>query len=113
MKETLRQKQSRFARMMVQLLNYAHSLGYEITFGDFYRDPKVHGAVGEKKSYSSANSLHKDRLAGDLNLFKDGKYLTETTDHEPLGVYWESIGGAWGGRFKDGNHYSLEHEGRK
>lgn len=30
-----------------------------------------------------------------------------------IGEYWESIGGAWGGRFNDGNHYSLGHGGRK
>ena len=58
-------------------------------------------------------SNHKVRLALDLNLFKDGRYLSATSDHEPLGEYWESIGGAWGGRFDDGNHYSLEHEGHK
>jgi hypothetical protein len=49
----------------------------------------------------------------DLNLFKDGKYLALTEDHKPLGEWWESQGGAWGGRFNDGNHYSLEHEGIK
>jgi hypothetical protein len=69
--------------------------------------------VGAKKSYSSANSLHKDRLAIDLNLFKNQDYLKSTEDYLPLGEYWESIGGAWGGRFNDGNHFSLEHNGRK
>tara|TARA_R110000868_G_scaffold275405_1_gene535139 strand:- start:331 stop:471 length:141 start_codon:yes stop_codon:yes gene_type:complete len=41
----------------------------------------VHGNVGEKKSYSAANSLHKQRLAVDFNLFRDGQYLTGTEDH--------------------------------
>ena len=49
----------------------------------------------------------------DLNLFRGGKMLTTTEDHRPLGEWWESHGGAWGGRFADGNHYSLEHEGLK
>lgn len=110
---TLGQKQRRFTRMIAQLIEYAYSQGYELTFGDAYRDPRVHGQVGQKKSYSSANSLHKERLAVDFNLFKDGVYLTRTEDHKPLGEYWESIGGTWGGRFNDGNHYSLEHGGRK
>ena len=64
-------------------------------------------------SYGRENSLHKDKLALDLNLFKDGRYLASTEDHEPLGLFWESIGGSWGGRFDDGNHYSLEHRGRR
>jgi len=59
------------------------------------------------------NSLHYIRLAIDLNLFKGGVYLTETMDHETLGLYWEGIGGSWGGRFGDGNHYSLEYKGRR
>lgn len=110
---TLGQKQRKFTRMIAQLIEYAYQNGYELTFGDAYRDPRLHGDVGVKKSYSSANSLHKSRLAVDFNLFKDGQYLTTTEAHRPLGEYWESIGGTWGGRFNDGNHYSLEHQGRK
>ncbi|AQZ96547.1 M15 family metallopeptidase [Halopseudomonas phragmitis] len=113
MTETLGQKQRRFTRMIGLLIEYAYQNGYELTFGDAYRDPRVHGQVGEKKSYSSAGSLHKQRLAVDFNLFRDGRYLTQTEDHRLLGEYWESLGGAWGGRFNDGNHYSLEHDGRR
>ena len=106
-------KQRIFTRMVADLILFAYENGYELTFGDAYRDPRVHGAVGVKDSYSSANSVHKERLAVDFNLFKDGKFLTATEDHKPLGEFWESIGGTWGGRFQDGNHYSLEHNGRK
>lgn len=110
---TLGQKQRKFTLMVSKLIAFAYENGFELTLGDAYRDHRVHGAVGVKKSYSSANSLHKERLAIDFNLFKDGKYLTASEDHRPLGEYWESIGGSWGGRFSDGNHYSLEHNGRK
>ncbi|MNE13960.1 hypothetical protein D3C80_1068160 [compost metagenome] len=110
---TLGEKQKKFVKMVGELIAFAYDKGYELTFGDAYRDPRVHGAVGEKKSYSSANSVHKERLAVDFNLFKDGKYLTKTEDYLQLGDFWESIGGSWGGRFKDGNHFSLEHNGRK
>lgn len=107
MAETLRQKQSRFARMVARLIDQAFALGYEVTLGDAYRDPRVHGALGEKRSYSSSMSLHKQRLAIDLNLFRDGRYLSSTESHRPLGEWWEAQGGAWGGRFNDGNHYEL------
>ena len=99
--------------MVADLIDFAYTRGYEMTFGDAYRDPRVFGPVGTKIGYGRSRSNHKERLAIDLNLFKDGKYLTTDKDHEPLGIYWESIGGAWGGRFNDGNHYSLEHEGRR
>ena len=84
--------------MVPLLMLYAYELGYELTFGDAARiDGKGH----------APNSKHYKRLAIDLNLFRAGKYLTATADHEPLGKFWESIGGKWGGRFNDGNHYEL------
>lgn len=110
---TLREKQSKFARMVAQLLTHAFDSGYEVTLGDAFRDPRLHGAVGVKLGYGAASSCHKLRLAIDLNLFKDGQFLEGTEAHRPLGEWWESIGGSWGGRFNDGNHYSLEHEGKR
>lgn len=113
MKENLRQKQSRFARMAGQLIAQAYKMGYEVTLGDAYRDPRVHGNMGVRKSYSHPSSAHKLRLAIDLNLFRNGQFLEQSTDHQPLGEWWEkqAADARWGGRFNDGNHYSLEHEG--
>lgn len=113
MAETLGQKQRRFTKMVSKLIDFAYANGYELTFGDAYRDPRLHGDMGVKKGYGHSKSNHKIRLAVDFNLFKDGKFLTSSEDHKPLGEYWESIGGTWGGRFNDGNHYSLEHNGTK
>lgn len=112
---TLGQKQRLFSKLVAQLILWAYDQGYEVTTGDFFRDPRVHGAIGEKKSYSHPKSCHKLKLAGDLNLFKDGKYLDETEDHRPLGEKWESMHPlcCWGGHFNDGNHYSLKHEGMR
>jgi hypothetical protein len=98
-------KQAEFAQMVALLLLHANQLGYQVTLGDAFRDERV--------KYGKLNSLHRKRLAIDLNLFKNGRYLSKTEDHKPLGDYWESIGGSWGGWFDDGNHYSLEHEGVK
>jgi hypothetical protein len=110
---TLRQKQVRFCRMSAQLIQHAFSLGYEATWGDAYRDPRVHGVMGVRKSYSHPKSAHKLRLAVDLNLFKNGQYLDDSEGHRQLGEWWEkqAADARWGGRFGDGNHYSLEHEG--
>jgi hypothetical protein len=110
---SLGDKQRKFTRMVGLLIEWAYSNGYELTVGDAFRDPRLHGAVGELKGYGAASSCHKLRLAIDFNLFRDGVFLQATEDHKPLGEYWESMGGAWGGRFKDGNHYSLEHEGKR
>lgn len=110
---TLGQKQRKFSLMIATLILYAYDKGYEISLGDAYRDPRLHGAVGEKKGYGHAKSAHKQRLAVDLNLYSQGVYLDTTEAHKFLGEKWEAMGGAWGGRFSDGNHYSLEHEGVK
>lgn len=83
--------------MVPALINKAFELGLEVTLGDAYRDPRC--------PYGSKSSRHKSRLAIDLNLFRHGEYLTRTEDHKPLGEWWESQGGIWGGRFEDGNHY--------
>ena len=115
MNETLLQKQQRFAMAVPGLLKKAEALGYQVTLGDGFRDERVFGKLGEKKGYGNAYSCHKLRLAIDLNLYKNGKYLKNTEDHRPLGEWWESQGPdyCWGGRFDDGNHYSFTHEGVK
>lgn len=93
-----------FSRMVADLIREAFRLGYQVTLGDAYRDPRV--------PYGHPRSLHKQRLAIDLNLFKDGVYLDKSEYHTELGEYWEACGGTWGGRFRpvpDGNHYSLSY----
>ena len=108
---TLGQKQRAFPLMVAKLIEFTYANGFEVTFGDAYRDPRLHGTVGVKLGYGHSKSAHKQRLAVDLNLFKDGVYLVDTAAYEPLGVFWESIGGSWGGRFADGNHFSVEYGG--
>lgn len=114
MSESLRQKQSRFVRMLGQLIEFAYENGYELTLGDGYRDPRVFGVHGETRGYGHPYSAHKIRLACDLNLFHNGEWLQNTDDFALLGQFWESLSAdaRWGGRFKDGNHFSLEHNGR-
>ena len=107
---TLRQKQSKFLRMVADLIIFAYDNGYELTGGDLYRDPRC--------PYGSEVSQHKKRLAIDLNLFRNGRWLAQTIEHKELGEYWESKGGTWGGRWdedpvgagngRDGNHYQID-----
>lgn len=100
--EPLLPMQKRFAAMLPKLMQWIIDNGYEFTVGDAY------AKVGHR-----FNSNHYIRLAIDLNLFKDGHYLQKTSEYKDAGEFWESIGGAWGGRFDDGNHFSVEYMGRK
>lgn len=113
MSESLLNKQQRFAKAVARLLDKAHELGYEVTLGDAYRDPRVHGPLGVKLGYGHPKSAHKQKLAIDLNLFKEDKFLDTTEAHKELGEWWEKQGTdhRWGGRFADGNHYSIEVDG--
>jgi len=55
------------------------------------------------------NSLHFEGLAVDIDLTKDGFYLSDGKDHQQFGEYWETLDKdcRWGGRFSDANHYSV------
>lgn len=98
--------------MVAALIVTARQMGYEVTLAEAYRPPET-AKLYAQQGRGSAKSLHTKRLAIDLNLFRDGRYLRSNKAHESLGEYWESIGGTWGGRFGDGNHYSLSHGGVK
>jgi hypothetical protein len=112
---SLQKLQATFTSLIPSLINKAIELGYEVTLGDAFRDPRVHGQIGVKMGYGHAKSAHKKRLAIDLNLFKDGVFMSSTDAHAELGAWWEQQHplARWGGRFNDGNHYSFEHEGIK
>ena len=96
----LREKQSKFARLLPILINYIYTCGYEVTLGDAW------ATSGHKWG-----SFHYKRLAQDINLFKDGNYLRSTKAHSVFGQFWKSLHPlcSWGGDFKrkDGNHYSF------
>jgi hypothetical protein len=87
-----------FTRNIPRLIDRAFEMGYLATVGDVFRDSRC--------TYGKKHSKHWDGLAIDLNLYLPGGiYLRDTRDHAALGTWWESIGGVWGGRWMDGNHY--------
>lgn len=97
---------------LAKLILYAYEQGYELTGGELYRTQEqqdLHRAKGLSKVQVSQ---HQKRLAVDLNLFKDGKWLSTSEAHRTLGAYWKSLhtDNRWGGDFKslpDGNHYEM------
>ncbi len=106
--------QEEFAQQVANLIKKAGELGYGVTFGEAYRTPeqsKLNAASGS----GIANSLHCERLAIDINLFKDGIYITDGTGHRDLGAWWKTLGPMYrfGGDFKraDWNHYSISPDG--
>ena len=119
---TLSEHQQEFALHFAYLVMHINSVpGYTCTHGDLYRSPKAFGGMGEKGPYGRNKSAHKNRLAGDLNLFKDGKWITERGPFEQFGAYWKAMDdlNRWGGDFDfdgdgigdDANHFSRIYRG--
>lgn len=111
------EKQQVFVYRVAELVSWAWANGYKLTYGETWRTPEQ-AALNAKTGKGIKNSLHGERLAVDFNLFRGSKWLTRTEDFKPLGEYWESLSTpeakcAWGGHFGDGNHFSIEHGGRK
>lgn len=107
-------KQELFSQLLAEHITWLYERGYAVRMGD------VFASTGHREG-----SNHYIKLAADLNLFKDGVYLRQTSDHAESGAKWESRHDLcrWGGNWdkdevagepgeNDGNHYSLIHEGR-
>ncbi len=101
---TIGEKQTLLTKSLVLLLQHMQFMGYE---------PRL--KYVKRLEGGHPNSLHKLSLAADIDLFRDGEYLTNTEDHALFGKFWESLGSlhAWGGHFDDGNHYSITHGSMK
>lgn len=115
-------QQRLFTQLVGKLIDHIYELGYAATLDWCYRPPEIAQYYADH-NVGIKSSLHTIRLAIDINLFKGGKYLSTSEDHQPIGEWWEQQHPLcrWGGRFKsdrglpkpDGNHYSMEFGGIK
>ena len=114
----LRAKQSLFVKLLADLLVYAHLGGWEFTLGEAHVINPRKTRAGKKvvDGVHMKGSLHYQRLAIDLNLFVNGRYIRSSTHpaYVQLGTYWESLHPLcrWGGRFHDANHFYITHAGK-
>jgi peptidoglycan L-alanyl-D-glutamate endopeptidase CwlK len=103
---TLGKHQEKFSRDLVDLLTYAHNLGYEVRIGEVFRtidQQRIYVQSGRSKTM---NSMHLKKCAADLHFTKDGVLCYP----EELGNYWEQLDplNTWGGHwksFKDKPHF--------
>lgn len=115
---SLSKQQRLFSRDIGLLINYAYSIGVELTFGEAnrtidqqnlyfmgYKTIVENGNLMLRKAFvrsKTMNSNHLRRLAVDFNFFINNML---TYDHQlinKLGEYWESLSpqNRWGGNFK-------------
>lgn len=117
---TLLQTQIAFTKLLPRLINFCFERNYEAVAGELFR-PKETVQIYAAQGRGSKTSVHPEKLALDLSLFINGNLLTKTESYQEVGEYWESLGTeevktVWGGRFQsrpDGNHFSVEWQGRK
>lgn len=97
---TLSDKQHVFAMNVSKLLQHVESLGYTCSIGEILRS-KEQAEIYVKEGKGILDSQHCKKLAVDLFIFSNGKYLEQKSDYKPLGDYWESLDpeNRWGGNF--------------
>lgn len=113
---TLHDAQALHVKLVAKLIAFTYSAGFTLSWGEAYRTPQQ--AEWDAEHHTGiADSVHCDRLAVDLMLFKDGVYLSDAASYKFMGDYWKSLDPTcrWGGDFKpliDGDHFSLQWQGR-
>jgi hypothetical protein len=131
---TLGEKQRLFARTVAQFILALGALSgrrWEVTIGEAFRTPEQQDIYVQTGKSKTKHSQHLVRLAVDLNLFVDGKYVSGETESDNVflamaGEMWEDhcvkagIEPEWGGRFGvtpenyettigwDANHYGVK-----
>jgi hypothetical protein len=113
-----------FAQNVARLILHIAEMGYSCTLGEAWRTSEQ-AAIYAKKKIGILNSLHRERLAIDLNIFKGNEYLTDGQKFREIGKFWCSLdprnrwGGDWDGdgvqdpSDRDGNHFEMRKEGGK
>lgn len=115
---TLLEAQQLFAQLVAGLITWGGDRGYEFTLDEAYRPPET-AKLYAQQGRGSANSLHCQRLAIDLNAFRGEVLLTTADDYRPLGLQWCSYHALcrWGGNWTSGStagdyrHFSMEWQG--
>lgn len=112
---TLGQRQRLHVKLTALLIEKIYAAGFECSWGETYRVP-AQAAANAASGAGIVNSLHIQRLAVDLQLFKAGGYDTDVSDYKQFADYWLTLDPlcAAGYYFHtvDADHFSLTYQGR-
>lgn len=123
---SLSDKQFTFAKNVIQLLVYAMARGWKFTLGEVLRPEEMQKIYLEEGKTTVEHSLHEDKLAIDINFFKnvptygtngriehlEYELTYKKEDLQELGDFWESLNSnnEWGGNWKtflDTPHFQM------
>lgn len=133
--------QRRFTLATAKLVQHIYDCGYEATYDEAKRSDEqaainaltldqrkrvalltkgefsdLAQAIASSTSRGINHSVHRLRLALDLNLFKNNKFLEDAADYLPFGNWWKLQNldvARWGGDWGDADHFSFEYGGVK
>lgn len=108
------EQQSAFLTDFAKLILKAPEYDLTVTAGELMRSNEQQDIYLKTGKTKIKHSTHQDRMAGDLNFFKDGVLTYDKKDIQPLGDYWESLSpqNRWGGNwtsFIDTPHFERKY----
>jgi hypothetical protein len=111
---TLGERQRLHVKLTALLIEKIYASGFECSWGETYRVP-AQAAANAASGAGIVNSLHIQRLAVDLQLFKSGGYDTDVSDYKQFADYWLTLDPlcAAGYYFHtvDADHFSITYHG--
>lgn len=105
------ERQQTFTLNVAKLILYINVKGYKCTFGETYRTTEM-AQIYAKTSKGIQDSNHCYKLAVDLNLFKNGVYLSDAKEYKQFADYWLTLnpfnesGYYW--KSVDANHFEMD-----
>lgn len=112
---TLHQRQVLHTQLVSELIAWAQTQGYDLTWGETWRVP-AQATANAVSGAGIVNSLHIQRLAVDFNLFDEaGKWITDPAAFKPLADYWLTLDplccAGYYFHSVDADHFSITHNG--
>lgn len=93
-----------FLYKIASLLTKAKDLSIPLICFTFYRSQSEQDKMVEEGKSFTRHGKHTKWLAMDFVIYENGKCIWENDfRYNILGVYWESLGGTWGGRWNNLN----------
>lgn len=99
----IKDEQIQFTQDVATLIQYAHSHGVLLTFGEAYRTQEQQEIYVKSGKSKTSNSNHLRRLAVDFNFFIDGRLTYDKATLQKIGDFWEGLNSKnrWGGNFRN------------
>ena len=104
-------RQQTFTLNVARLIIYINQQGYACTFGETLRTKEM-AQIYARTGRGVLDSNHLYKLAVDLNLFKNGVYLSDAKEYRQFAEYWLTLnpfnesGYYW--KSVDANHFESD-----